>query len=79
LRCLSTGRVLASAGNDDIIRIWETSTGRELARWEAHNSSVTALTFYPKGNVLASGGEDGSVKLWNLDHIRYELSSLRLD
>lgn len=25
------GRVLASAGNDDIIRIWETSTGTELA------------------------------------------------
>jgi serine/threonine protein kinase/WD40 repeat protein len=72
------GRVLASAGNDDIIRIWETSTGKELSRWEAHNSSVTALTFYPKGNVLASGGEDGSVKLWDLDHIRHELSSLRL-
>jgi WD40 repeat protein len=72
------GRVLASAGNDDIIRIWETSTGKELARWEAHNSSVTALTFYPKGNVLASVGEDGSVKLWDLDHIRDELSSLRL-
>ena len=39
-----------------MIRLWELPTGRALARWEAHEASVTALAFRPDGRTLVSGG-----------------------
>ena len=55
------------------------ASGREMARWEAHESAVTALSFHPDGKTLASGSKDGTLKLWNLPLIRRELESLGLD
>jgi WD40 repeat protein len=65
------GRLLASSGEDHrTIRLLEVSSGRELARWEAHQVSVTALAFSPDGLTLASGAADGTTKLWDLSSIR---------
>ena len=83
------GTVLASggsghrtgwAGGDDLtISLWEVPTGRELARWQAHEGGVTALTFSPDGETLFSGGGDGSLKVWDLSYLRRELANLGLD
>jgi WD40 repeat protein len=70
---------VAAGGEDGLIRLLEVATGRELARWQAHESGVTALAFYRDGDTLASGGSDGTLKLWNLPAIRRELSALGLD
>ena len=50
------GKLLATGGVDRTIHLWEVLTGRELARWEAHDSGVTALAFRPDGKTLVSGG-----------------------
>ena len=57
------GKLLATGGVDRTIHLWEILTGRELARWEAHDSGVTALAFRPDGKTLVSGGGDGALKL----------------
>jgi WD40 repeat protein len=74
----TAGHVIASGGNDGTVRLWDGESGRELARWRAHESRVTALTFSPDGQVLVSGG-DGTVKVWDLPFIRKELAALGLD
>jgi WD40 repeat protein len=70
-------RVSGWTGGDDLtIHLWEVPTGRELARWHAHDGGVTALVFSRDGQTLFSGGGDGSLKVWDLSGLRKELTRL---
>ena len=57
---------LASAGMDFTIRIWDASTGSELAILKGHASGLNCLAYSPDGKRLASGSEDQTVKIWDL-------------
>jgi WD40 repeat protein len=60
------GKLLASGGWDDTVRIWDVATGKELRKLTAHKAMVGRVAFSPDGKVLASRGSlDGSVKLWD--------------
>jgi WD40 repeat protein len=60
------GKMLASGGWDDTIRLWDVNTGAELRKIYAHQAMVAAVVFSPDGKALASrGGLDGSVRLWS--------------
>ncbi|MEG4520176.1 MULTISPECIES: AAA-like domain-containing protein [unclassified Microcoleus] len=58
-------QVIATAGIDDKIRIWNFS-GQKIAEWKALQQSVTMVNFSPNGNFLATAGRDSTVKIWNL-------------
>ena len=60
------GRLLASAGSDNSIRLWDVSTGREVARLSGHTKWVMTVAFSPDGRRIASGGDDGTVRLWDV-------------
>jgi serine/threonine protein kinase/WD40 repeat protein len=68
------GRLLAVAGNDWHLRIYETA-GLTLAhQFRAHDQAITAVDFHPSLPVLATGSRDLNVKVWDyrtgamLDH-----------
>ncbi|MDX2042144.1 MAG: caspase family protein [Acidobacteriota bacterium] len=61
------GRVVASGGVDQTVKLWDVESGLELRTLLGHSSAVQALRFTPDGRLLASGGTDQVIKLWNME------------
>ncbi len=57
------GTRLATASEDKMARLWETATGRELARMQ-HDDWVVAVAFSPDGTWLATASNDKTARLW---------------
>ncbi|KAH1509019.1 hypothetical protein KXX06_007566 [Aspergillus fumigatus] len=61
---------LATAGNDNNVRLWKVeSIGEDrkvtyLSTLVKHTQAVNVVRFSPKGEMLASAGDDGNVLLW---------------
>jgi WD40 repeat protein len=62
------GRVLATAGNDGLMRLLDVETGKQIRAMSGHNASVRSIAFSPDGKMLASGGSDGTVRLWDREN-----------
>jgi RNA polymerase sigma factor (sigma-70 family) len=60
------GKLVASAGFDRAIKLWDTKTGDLKRTLEGHEEyGVFSLAFSRGGKLLASGGLDGTVRLWD--------------
>jgi WD40 repeat protein len=59
--------LLASAGHDRTVRLWNAHFGQPVATLKGHTDWAHALAFAPDGRLLATGGNDGSLFLWEKD------------
>ena len=64
------GDTLAAGGKDNTVRLWDTKSGRELARGEGHQGHVQGVTVSPDGSVVASTGQDWALRIWKRDAAR---------
>src|SRR5262249_46088402 len=60
------GKLLATAGPDHAVVLFELATGQEVRRLKGHKGPVTALAFAPDSQALVSGSQDTTLLLWRL-------------
>jgi hypothetical protein len=48
------GRLLASAGGEGTVHLWESATGKEIFLLKGHDHETTAVAFSPDGRIVAS-------------------------
>src|SRR5207249_8170649 len=59
-------KLLATAGGDKTIRVWDVKTAREKHVFKGHTDQVCSVAFAPNGDELISASFDGSVRFWSL-------------
>ncbi len=66
------GTVVATAGSDNAVQLWDPVSGTRLRAIEAHSDNVSAVAFSPDGSLLATGAggwddtDDSSIKIWRV-------------
>ncbi len=61
------GRLIASAGSDRTVRLWNAADGAPVRVLRGHNDEVDCVEFAPDGETLVSCGNDGRILLWRPD------------
>jgi WD40 repeat protein len=68
--------LLATAGMDGALRLWNAQTFEQVAALHGHTSGIRCLAISPDGRRLASGGNDATIRIWDVVS-RRELFVLR--
>jgi WD40 repeat protein len=62
------GKLIATAGFDKKIMIWNADTNTLVMEFPAHNSAIVSLTFSRNNKLLLSTSNDGNAILWDLEN-----------
>lgn len=60
------GKLVASAGGDNVIRFWNAQSGAVEQALFGHTLKITAIAFSGDGKQLVSGSQDDTIKVWNV-------------
>lgn len=69
------GSRIVTAGDDQVIRIWDAETMDEIVQLRGHKSYVWSLAFRPDGTQLISGSGDETVRVWDTLSLRERYQS----
>ncbi|MDM8528114.1 CHAT domain-containing protein [Anaerolineales bacterium HSG24] len=56
--------MVATNGSDNIVRIWNTETGAEMAQLEGHHNRINHIAWNEAGNYLATASDDGTIRVY---------------
>ncbi len=59
------GTLIASAGDDNFVQVWDSTSGQRKFIYTGHTEEVASVAWAPNGELVASGGQDGTVQVWS--------------
>jgi WD40 repeat protein len=62
----SDGKKLLTAASDRTVRVWDTSTGKQIQKFAGHTAPINAIAISPDGSRIATGAEDNT-RIWFLE------------
>jgi len=65
VRLHKDGQLLATAGDDHLVRVWNLAEGKLVQKLSGHADWVRTLDYSPDGRVLATAGNDRKVIFWD--------------
>lgn len=60
-------KTIASAHDDNIIRLWDIATKAQRVSLKGHSEIINIITFSPDSTLLASGSADNTIMLWDVN------------
>ncbi len=60
------GKLIATAGINEVVRVWRVSDGKLARALKGHKGWVTTVAFFPDGQWVVSGSSDKTIRLWRL-------------
>jgi WD40 repeat protein len=60
------GNYMATCSDDELIKIWEYSTTKEVASFKGHDGAVNSIAYSGDGKIIISGGKDKTIRLWDV-------------
>lgn len=57
-------QLVAGAGGNGSIRVWDVASGELRKELRGHNGRVWFVAYSPQGDRLVSAGQDGTVRVW---------------
>lgn len=61
------GKLMASAGEDKTIMLWDLASGKRIKQLTGHTGFIYSLSFSADNGVLVSGGGDNTVCVWDVN------------
>ena len=61
----SDGKLVATAGYDGMVKLWDMQSRKLKADLNQHQGWVRSVAFSPDGSQLVTAGEDGNVIVWS--------------
>ena len=60
------GKYLITAGDDTVIKVWETGNGKQVAKLEGHEECIFSLAISRDEKHIVSGDLLGSIRQWSI-------------
>ena len=61
------GQYIVAATDNDILRVWNATTGILVRKMVGHAKGINCVAFSPNGEYIVSASEDSTVRIWNVE------------
>jgi len=75
----SDGRWLATAGEESVVRVYDTTTLAETLSLNTEQGEINGICFSPDGVTVATTGDNGTIQLWEWRKKQLKLEIAALD
>ena len=60
------GALVAATGEDQMVRVWDVATQKEVTTFRGSMGAILNVRFLPENGSIMAAGKDGNARLWNI-------------